>query len=157
MDNLWLSRSWTTRPRRPSDPPDAYHFVDRPTFEARAAEGGFLEWNTVFGHLYGTPVPDGSQDVLLEIDVQGAADVRRRRPDAVVVLVLPPSRQEQERRLRERGDDMETIARRLAGADDEERAGRALADHVVINDDLRRAVDEVVGIVEAHRRPQEHA
>ena len=153
MDKLWLSRSWTTSPRRDGEPPDAYHFVDSPSFEAHAAAGGFLEWNSVFGHLYGTPVPDapGGHDVLLEIDVQGARDVKERQPDAVVVLVLPPSREAQEERLRRRGDRPESIARRLAMAAGEEDAGRALADHVVVNDDLGRAIDEAVGIVETHR------
>jgi guanylate kinase len=93
--------------------------------------------------------------VLLEIDVQGASDVKAQRPDAVVVLVLPPSRAAQEARLRGRGDHEESIAARLAKAAEEERAGRALADHVVVNDDLSQAVDEVVGIVEAHRRARE--
>jgi guanylate kinase len=154
VENLWLSRSWTTRARRPSDSPDAYHFVDRDTFRNKAAEGGFLEWNHVFDELYGTPVPDVPPgiDVLLEIDVQGARDVKQARPDAVVILILPPSRQAQEARLRGRGDPEESIARRLARADEEESKGRALADHVVVNDDLGRAVDEVVGILEAHRQ-----
>ena len=89
--------------------------------------------------------------MLLEIDVQGARDVKERQPDAVVVLVLPPSREAQEERLRRRGDRPESIARRLAMAADEEDAGRALADHLVVNDDLDRAIDEAVGIVEAHR------
>ncbi len=156
VDNLWLSRSWTTRPRRQGEPADAYHFVDRQAFEARAAEGGFLEWNAVFDHLYGTPVPEPSpgSDVLLEIDVQGARDVKERQPGSIVILVLPPSREAQEARLRGRGDPPEIIARRLAKAAEEEATGRALADHVVINDDLGRAVDEVVGIVEGHRRRQ---
>ena len=154
MENLWLSRSWTTRPRRPSDRPDAYHFVDRATFERKAVEGGFLEWNQVFDELYGTPAPDAPAgvDVVLEIDVQGARDVKTSRPDAVVILILPPSRQAQEARLRRRGDAEETIARRLARAAEEEAMGRELADHVVVNDDLGRAVEEVVGILEAHRR-----
>ena len=149
-----MSRSWTTRPRRPSDGADAYHFVDRATFEKKATEGGFLEWNRVFDELYGTPVPDppAGKDVLLEIDVQGARDVKRSRPDAVVILVVPPSRQAQEERLRRRGDQEDTIARRVASADEEEAQGRRLADHVVINDDLVRAVDEVIGILEAHRK-----
>jgi guanylate kinase len=155
VENLWLSRSWTTRPRREGEPPDAYHFVDRPSFEARAAEGGFLEWNRVFDHLYGTPLPEPSpgHDVLLEIDVQGARDVKARQPDAVVILVLPPSRAVQAERLRRRGDSEESIVSRLAGADREEAAGRALADHVVVNEDLGQAIDEVVGIVEAYRAP----
>jgi guanylate kinase len=157
VENLWLSRSWTTRPRRANDAPDAYVFVERSAFEEKAAAGGFLEWNEVYGNLYGTPSPEPSAgcDVLLEIDVQGASDVKAQRPDAVVVLVLPPSRAAQEARLRGRGDHEESIAARLAKAAEEERAGRALADHVVVNDDLSQAVDEVVGIVEAHRRARE--
>ncbi|MFN2505420.1 MAG: guanylate kinase [Acidimicrobiales bacterium] len=154
VDNLWLSRSWTTRPRRQGESPDAYHFVDRDRFESRAAEGGFLEWNSVFDHLYGTPVPETppGHDVLLEIDVQGARDVKERWPEAVVILIVPPSRAVQEARLRGRGDPEEVIARRLAKADAEEAKGRALADHIVVNEDLGRAVDQVLGILESHRR-----
>ena len=153
VPNLWLSRSWTTRPPRSGEAPGAYHFVDRPTFVAHADAGGFLEWAEVFGHLYGTPVPapPAGDDLLLEIDVQGAAQVRERDPDAVVIFVVAPSRQVQEQRLRGRGDDEALIARRLAQADHEEVAGRALADHVVVNDELGRAVEEVAGIVELHR------
>ena len=150
---LWLSRSWTTRPRRVSDDDDAYVFVDRPAFEAKRKAGGFVEWAEVFGNLYGTPVPapPPGADLLLEIDVQGAAQVKRLRPDAVVVCVRAPSRQAQEQRLRKRGDDEEVIARRLALADAEEATGMALADHVVVNDDLGRAIEEAAGIVERHR------
>ncbi len=157
MENLWLSRSWTTRARRDGELPDAYVFVDRPTFEAHAARRGFLEWNAHFENLYGTPVPEppAGHDVLLEIDVYGAADVKRLDPGAVLVLVLPPTPAAQEQRLRGRGDRPETIAVRLARAAEEERVGRALADHVVVNDDLGRAIDEVVGIVESHRTTRE--
>ncbi|HEV3365290.1 MAG TPA: guanylate kinase [Acidimicrobiia bacterium] len=155
VEKLWLSRSWTTRPPRRGEGPEAYTFVDRATFEAKAAAGGFLEWKAHFDHLYGTPLPDPppEHDVLLEIDVYGAADVKRQRADAVLILVLPPSRAEQERRLRARGDAAATIASRLARADEEERVGREIADHIVVNDDLGRATTEVVGIVEAHRSP----
>ncbi len=112
-----------------------------------------MESAEVFGHLYGTPLPTPppGNDMLLEIDVQGAAQVRARRPDSVVVLVEPPSRRAQEARLRFRGDDDAVIARRLARADAEEAAGRALADHVIVNDDLSRAIEEVAAIVESHR------
>ncbi|MGI9022421.1 MAG: guanylate kinase [Acidimicrobiales bacterium] len=155
---LWLSRSWTTRPRRSSEAADAYHFADDETFAAHDAAGGFLESARVFDHRYGTPVPDPPPgcDVLLEIDVQGAAQVKERRPDAVVLLVLAPSREVQETRLRGRGEDVTTVARRLAEADREETAGRALADHVVINDDLSRATGEVTAIVEDHRARRDH-
>ena len=128
-------------------------FVDRPTFDAHLAAGGFLEWAEVFGHRYGTPWPEPppGHDVLLEIDVQGAAQVRRRHPDAAVIFVEAPSRQAQEERLRGRGDRDDVIQRRLAAAPEEERAGRALADHVVVNADLDRAVEEVAAILESRR------
>ncbi|HEX2023091.1 MAG TPA: hypothetical protein VHF00_00160 [Acidimicrobiales bacterium] len=153
VPGLWLSRSWTTRPRRAGEPEDAYNFVDDDTFEAHARAGGFLESAAVFGHRYGTPVPDAppGHDVLLEIDVQGATQVRERRPDAVVILVVAPSRHAQEERLRKRGDDEATIARRLAEAEREEEMGRRLADRVVVNDDLGRATDEVAAILEGYR------
>ena len=152
---LRLSRSWTTRPRRPGEPDDAYTFVDRATFEAQLARGGFLEYDEFLGNLYATPVPDTlddpDHDLLLEINVQGAEQVRRHRPDALVVLLVAPSREVQEARLRVRGDDEEHVARRLALADAEEAKGRALADAIVVNDDLDRAVAEVAGILDSRR------
>ena len=159
VPNLWLSRSWTTRPRRQGEADDAYVFVDRNAFDERLAAGGFLEWADVFDHRYGTPWPDPppGSDVLLEIDVQGAAQVKARDPAAVVVFVVPPSREAQEARLRGRGDREDLIARRLAAAPAEEEAGRALADHVVVNDDLPRAVEEVAAILGSHRRPTEES
>lgn len=150
---LRLSRSWTTRARRALEAPDAYTFVDRAAFEAEIARGGFLEWAEVFGELYGTPVPDraAEADLLLEIDVQGARQVREREPGAVVIFLVAPSRAAQEERLRGRGDDPEVVARRLAAAEAEEAEGMALAQHVVVNDDLRRAVEEVAGILARER------
>jgi guanylate kinase len=150
---LWLSRSWTTRSRRPGERDDAYVFVDRATFEGRIRSDGFFEWAEFLGNLYGTPVPDPppGRDVLLEIDLQGAQQVRRLRPDALLILLLPPSLEAQEERLRARGDDEAHIARRLLAGGAEEREGRALADAVVVNLDVSQATADVAGIVGRYR------
>ena len=101
---LWLSRSWTTRDRRPGKVADSYTFTDRQSFEDRIESGGFLEWTNFLGHYYGTPVPErtGSRDVVLEIEVDGATQVKGQFPDAILIFVLPPSREENQRRLRGR-------------------------------------------------------
>jgi guanylate kinase len=146
-ETLWLSRSWTTRQRRKNESPYAYRFVDAPTFEAHIAQNGFLEY------AEGTPVPTPPSgcDVVLEIDVQGAAQIRAKYPDAVLIFVEPPSRAAQEDRLRSRGDDDAVIAKRLAKAEAEEETGHKIANHVVVNDELERAVAQVAGIVDTHR------
>jgi guanylate kinase len=151
---LWLSRSWTTRPRRPSETPDAYTFVDRDAFQARIDAGGFLEWAEFLGHLYGTPLPDAppDQDVVLEIDLQGARQVKERHPDALVVLLVPPSPEVQRERLRHRGDDAAEVDRRIAKGAEEMRLGMELTPFVVVNDDVDRAVSEVAGILDLHRK-----
>ncbi len=150
---LWLSRSWTTRARRTGERADAYVFVDRPTFEERIQRGGFFEWAEFLGNLYGTPVPDPPDacDVLLEIDLQGAQQVRQIRPDATLILLLPPSAEAQEQRLRARGDDESHIAKRLQAGAVEEQEGRAIADAVVVNGDVLQATADVAGIVERYR------
>ena len=149
-----MSRSWTTRARRPGESDEDYHFVDRVEFEKYAANGGFLEWAEFHGHLYGTPhpKPPPGRDVLLEIDLQGAAQVRERDPDALVVLLLPPSPAVQAERLRRRGDDEAEVTRRLETGAREEKVGRALTTHVVVNNDVDQAAADVASILEAHRR-----
>ena len=88
IQSLWLSRSWTTRERRPSERGDEYFYVDRSTFEKAIESQQFLEWAEFHGHLYGTPLPDAPEgaDMLLEIEVQGAEQVLKTNPNAVVLL-----------------------------------------------------------------------
>jgi guanylate kinase len=152
--SLWLSRSWTTRARRPGEAADAYTFVDRETFERRIADGGFLEHAEFLGELYGTPTPDdvpAGRDLVLEIDVQGAAQVKAEVPDALLILLVAPSRDAQAERLRGRGDPEPAVERRLAQGDEEMALGRALGAVEIVNDDLERAVDELAEVIERAR------
>ena len=153
---LWLSRSWTTRDQRPGEADDAYVFTTREAFETRLEAGGFVEWNDFLGNYYGTPRPDhldaaDGPDIVFEIEVNGAQQVKRQYPDAILIFVLPPSRAEQERRLRGRGDPDDKVAVRLRKAEEEEPVGLAIADYVVVNDDLIRTVTELGDIVERER------
>jgi guanylate kinase len=147
---LWLSRSWTTRAQRPGEQDASYVFTDRQTFEDRIAAGGFLEWTEFLGNYYGTPNPESieGRDVVLEIEVDGARQVKALEPAAILIFVLPPSRAEQERRLRGRGDADHKVAERLQKAEDEEPVGMKLADFVVVNDDLERTIEEMLSIVQ---------
>ena len=153
-----MSLSATTRPSRPGEQDGVdYVFLDRATFEKWQENGEFVESFEVFGHFYGTPkrpMEDhlaAGDDVLLEIDVQGAMAVRRTFPDAVLVFLRPPSREVQRERLVARaGDPLDTIERRLAKADAEE-AMAGEFDLVVVNDDLEAAIAQVAAILEARR------
>jgi guanylate kinase len=153
-DNLWLSRSWTTRTQREGESDDAYVFVSRTVFENRIADGGFLEWTEFLGNLYGSPTPniEDGLDIVLEIELHGASQVKQRHPDAILVFVQPPSRDEQRRRLQGRGDSEDHVIERLRKADEEERRGAEIADVVVVNDDLARCVAEIEGIIGAARQ-----
>jgi guanylate kinase len=153
---LWLSRSWTTRERRSGEREDAYVFTTFEQFEQHAKAGGFLEWTEFLGNYYGTPRPDrlddlDAPDIVLEIELDGAQQVKQLYPEAIMIFVLPPSREEQERRLRGRGDPGHKVLARLRKAEHEEPIGRAQADHVVVNDELDRTVDEMLAIIEAER------
>lgn len=156
---LWLSKSWTTRPRRAGEASNAYNFVSEDEFQTHAGGGGFLEWVEFLGHHYGTPMPDPPQDkkdVILEIELQGAQKVRRVEPSAILVLIVPPSLEEQRMRLRQRGDDEMRIDKRLEVGQREMATGRELADEIVVNDDLATAVETLSGIVARYRAGDAH-
>ncbi len=152
-DRLWLSRSWTTRERRPGEAEDAYVFVTREQFQQRIADNGFLEWTEFIGNMYGTPNPEApaGRDIVLEIEVDGASQVKKMHPDAMLLFVLPPTREEQRARLQGRGDVEQKVEQRLRKAEDEEPIGKALADFVLINDDLNATIDEMLELINAAR------
>jgi len=154
------SISCTTRPQRATEASGkCYDFVTEAEFDGMVARGDFLEYARVFGkHSYGTPKKWLNEsraralDLVLEIDVQGAAQVKKKLPEAVAIFILPPSRQELERRLRTRGQDSEEeIARRLAMARDEIAASADFYDFCVVNDDVERAGREAQAILLALR------
>ena len=153
-DRLFLSRSWTTRKRRATEDEDAYTFVDKVAFEKRIDEGGFLEWAKVLDQYYGTPVPEEhlDKDLVLEIDLQGARQVRERVEDVVCVLLVPPSVEAQIARLRSRGDSEEHVAKRVALGEREVAESADVVDATIVNDDLDQAVRDLAAIVDAARR-----
>jgi len=156
--NIRLSVSYTTRTPRPGEVHGReYHFVNRAEFEAMLAKGGFLEHAEVYGNLYGTSkswinaARAAGEDVLLEIDWQGAAQVRDIYSDMVSIFIMPPSIEALEQRLTARGKDAaEVIARRIAGARLELRHISA-TDYVIVNDTFAVAVADLRVVVQASR------
>jgi guanylate kinase len=155
---LRLSISHTTRALRAGERDGVhYHFVTGEAFrELREAEG-FLEHAEYGGNVYGTswkaiddPLADG-RDVVLEIEVQGAAQVRERRPSACLIFLLPPNLRVLEGRLRGRGTDEDAVIQQRMALVDRELAAAKLFDYAVINDDLEEAVDEVLEVIRAVR------
>jgi guanylate kinase len=158
LADVVYSISATTRPRRATEVDGVhYHFLDRLEFERRVAEGAMLEHAEYVGDLYGTPsgavdaALRAGHDVLLEIELDGARQVKRTRPDAVMLFIAPPSLAELERRLRGRGTDPETkIQKRLARAREEIRAIREF-DYVIVNDVLDAAAATFRCVLAAER------
>jgi len=155
LPGLKFSVSHTTRPPRPSEKDGVnYRFVSGPAFERMVRAGRFVEWARVHGHLYGTSRVELEKkgrggDVLLDIDVQGARQVRRKLPGAVRIFIMPPVSGELRRRLlRRKEDSPEDIDRRLRNAAGEVRAYREF-DYVIVNDDLAAAAAELKAVIVA--------
>jgi len=156
--HLSVTVSHTTRaPRGQEHDGREYHFVDEPTFRGMVARGEFVEWAQVHGHLYGTSrgelqrrIADG-EDVVLEIDWQGARQIKQAFADAVLVFVLPPSWDELRQRLQRRGEDgAEVIEQRLANARDEVAQARHF-DYVIINSLFEAALFDLKTVVHSQR------
>jgi guanylate kinase len=157
-EGLSLSVSVTTRAPRPGEVDGVdYFFVDDDAFERMIRAGELLEWAEVVGHRSGTPrgfVDDrlaAGRDVVLEIDVVGASQVRERVPGSVLIYIEPPSMEELERRLRGRGTETEERIRLRLETAAWEMEQRDWFDHVVVNDELERAWRQVAAIIEASR------
>jgi len=158
LPDLAYSVSYTTRAPRPGEIEGTdFVFVSAPEFRALQERGEFAEWATVHGNLYGTRARvleaalAAGHDVLLDIDTQGAAQLRARYPEAVLVFIVAPSMDELAQRLRERGSDPEReIARRLARAREEITLWRSY-DYLVVNRDQKDAADQLTAIITAER------
>ena len=157
MSHLRFSVSHTTRPARPGEQEGIdYHFVEEDEFEDMLSRDLFLEWAHVHAHRYGTSRTEydraehDGMDLLLDLDVQGAVQVRGTFPDAVTVFILPPSRRILERRLRARGQEESSLQRRLEAAA-EEMSKYTEYEYAIINDDLARSVESLKAIIRAAR------
>ena len=158
LESVTYSVSATTRARRPAETDGVdYHFLDREAFERMVARGEFLEHADYVGDLYGTPAAPvdaalaAGRDVLLEIELAGARQVKAARPEAVMIFIAPPSLAELERRLRGRGTDGEAkIQRRLTRAREEIRALREF-DYLIVNDRLEEAAETLQAVLVAER------
>jgi guanylate kinase len=162
VPGLALSISYTTRaPRGTEENAREYFFIDEPTFRAMIARGEFLEWADVYGHLYGTNALQVEQerqtgrDIILEIDVQGAASIRRQVPDSISIFILPPSFELLRNRLVARATDSAAdLERRLTGAPAEV-AQYEHFDYVILNDDINRASQQLASVIYAERARRE--
>lgn len=158
IPHLHFSVSWTTRTRRPGEKAGRdYRFVSREQFVKNREADGFLEWARVHEEYYGTPrVPierwmEKGEDVLLDIDIQGARQVKKRIPQAIAIFILPPSKQELKKRLVHREtDSFQTILIRLKNAEKELQAVKHF-DYAVINNDIPSSVAALETIVKAAR------
>ncbi len=162
MDKVSFSVSHTTRPSRPGEIDGVdYHFVSKDVFSSMVEEGAFLEWAEVHGHFYGTSregvlgqLAKGT-DVLLDIDVQGARQVKKGFPGAVMIFILPPSFKELEQRLRSRGtEDEDSLKIRIENAKREIMAVTEY-DYIVINDVLQKALDDLEAVIKANRHKKD--
>ena len=154
-----LSVSATTRaPREGETDGKDYHFLTRAHFDELVANDKMLEHAEYCGNCYGTPSDPIEKwqaegcDVILEIEVQGGAQIKAKRPDCVSIFVLPPSLEVLENRLRRRGTESEEAIQKRLGAAKAEIAKALLYDYIIVNDDLETAVDEMAGLLRAEKR-----
>jgi len=156
---MLYSVSYTTRePRKDEISGADYNFISKEDFTGKIKEGKWAEWAEVHGNFYGTSASflneaiASGRDVLLDIDVEGTRQILKRYPDSITIFIMPPTLEILRKRIKSRGaDSMEVIERRLKNAE-EEISRRGMYMHVIVNDSLQKAVAELVGIVDMHRK-----
>jgi guanylate kinase len=156
LEDVRFSVSHTTREKRESEVEDKdYHFVDPDSFRRMIRKGRFIEWALVHGSYYGTSKKELARgrcrDLILDIDVQGARQIRKKVPAAVFIFILPPSFRELRKRIEGRGlDSVEAVRKRMAAARNEVRSYTSF-DYILVNDDLDRAAEELASILMCRR------
>ncbi len=156
---MLYSVSYTTRePRKDEISGADYNFISKEDFAGKIKEGKWAEWAEVHGNFYGTSAGflneaiASGRDVLLDIDVEGTMQILKRYPDSITVFIMPPTLEILWKRIKSRGaDSMEVIEKRMKNAE-EEISRRGIYMHVIVNDSLQKAVAELVGIVDMHRK-----
>ena len=159
LDNLEFSISYTTRPPRPGEENGRdYHFVDEETFLEMVEKGEMAEWARVYNHLYGTPKApllkaiEAGKDILLDIDIQGASQIKAAFPeDAVTIFVFPPSTEALRERLSKRGADTHQVIKERWEKAEEEMAMYPLFRYFVVNDRLEEAIEDLIAVIKAER------
>lgn len=163
MDQIEISVSATTRPKRPAETEGKdYFFTDKETFEKRKKNGVFLEWANVFGHIYGTPKAavfekiNNGMDVLFDIEWQGTQQLKQKaHQDVVSIFILPPSTEELEKRLISRAQDsLDVVSKRMQKATNEI-SHWAEYDYIIVNYDIEHSVQQVISILTAERLKRE--
>lgn len=157
LENVAFSVSYTTRRKRDTEiEGEDYHFVSPETFEKMIQDDKFVEWAMVHGNYYGTPKnalerKAMGEDLLLDIDVQGAEQIREKHEEAVFIFILPPLFPELRKRLEKRGQDSESIIQKRLGVAREEIKRYREFDYVVVNDELSKAVEELKSVILSQR------
>lgn len=162
LDNVVESVSHTTRACRPGEENGVhYHFVSQADFDDLVAKGDFLEWAAVFQHSYGTSgaavdaLLDAGKDVILNIDWQGAQQIKAKRPDTRMVFLLPPSLDALRERLTQRGQDSDAVVEKRMAQAVEQIGHWGEFEYVIVNDDFARAARELQGLILADRLKRE--
>ena len=164
IPGIWHSVSATTRqPRKYEEEGVHYYFMERGAFEKTIAEGHFLEWAEVHGECYGTPSEEvdrrlaGGEDVIMDLDVQGALQVKKHRPEAILIFIIPPSLEALRERIEDRRTETEESIRRRLSIAEKEMSHRDQYEQVIVNDVLDDAFGDLAGVIQSSRGPAKEA